>query len=143
MASIRNLFILETPYEEDKEEFYEFMENNVQEFFSDVGNTRYTVPYLLVKSTINKGRRNYKGAKHREVWLQVSSMINYIQSNSKYNNMHKSEIFMMIHHQAGGSYERLMNVIQKFLEEWYSHDLQFNILKYTAIKKQAQLGRFI
>lgn len=130
MASLRSIFTLETPYNEEKEQYIRFLNNNVSEFFSNVGTTRYKVSYLEVKSTINVGRVNYQGAKHRKLWKQLSNIISHNQTNTKYQNMHQAEIFKMIHDDANGSYGRLMNLVRKFIADFEDSDLQFNVVKY-------------
>ena len=143
MASIRSIFTLDTPYQEDAQKFISFLENNVPEFFSNVGGARYTVPHLLIRSTINEGRVNYQGAKHRKVWKDLANVINHIQPNTMYQNMHQAEIFKMIHDEAGGSYQRLINQIRKFITNFEDSDLQFNVVKYTYVDNYSKSGGYI
>lgn len=143
-TSIRNIFILETPYEEDKEEFYKFMEKNAKGFFSSVGNVRYRVDYLRVKSVINKGRKNNVGAKDRVRWQELASNLNYKQrSKNNYQNYHKSVITKMLIDQSGGSYIKLMNLIDQYLKDFHKNDWKFNVVKYTYQEQNKTSGNFV
>lgn len=143
MASIRSIFNVQSPYKEDREKFYEFMERHAKPFFSNVGDVRFDVQYLLVRSVINEGRADYKGAKHRKVWLQLSDILRMGQTNSKYYEYHKAVISKMIIDESRGSYERLMNLIQKFIKDFYNSNVQFNVVKYQYQDNRLRSGKFI
>lgn len=143
-TSIRNIFILETPYEEDKEEFYDFMEKNAKKFFSEVGNVRYRVDYLRVKSVINKGRVGNVGARDRDKWQRLALNLNYKQrSKNNYQNYHKSVIPKMLIDQSGGSYIRLMNLIDQYLKDFDNSEWRFNVVKYTYQEQNKTSGNFV
>lgn len=143
MASIENLFILETPYEEDKKEFYRFMNKHAQTFVSAMGNTRYRVPYLLVRSVVNDPKGTTKGAKHRYRWMWFSMILDtYDQPNSRYNNLHKMQICKMLIDESRGSYQRLMNLIKDFVDDFYNSDWQFNVVKYSYEDNYNRMGQY-
>lgn len=145
MASLNSIFSFGKGISrEEQQRFLKFIDNNVSELFSDVGNKRYHISNrLLVLSVINEGRVNYQGAKYRQIFKELSNSINTKQLNTKYQNLHMSEIFMMLHDSSNGSFRRLMNLVKKFLKNFEESDNEWNKVKYMYKENMESTGRFI
>lgn len=137
MASMEYIFNLITPYEEEKERFIKFMNDNAKDLFSNVGNVRFDVPHLQIRSIINAN------GKYAKLITELNHIMNMTQDNSRYSTMHKQEIALMLITESKGSFQRLMNKIKIFIVDFNKQDYQFNVVKYSYQNQFTKKGVYL
>lgn len=138
MASMESVFQLNTPYQDDKDQFYRFMNNNMEFLIPANMDINYEVDYLYVKSVINPAR-----GKALKTLLEFKQAFNHIQENTMYQNMHKSMILYMIHKESNGSFVKLINRLKKFINDFEYSDMQYNKVKYAYEANYLEKGRYL
>jgi len=109
-------------------QFERFIDNNIPELFSYFGqvNTRYTISWVQARSIINHG------GKIRDTLTQLANMIQTPSSNnSSYKNMHIANIFLTMHLEANGNFQKLINLIRDFLRQLPAEDYRYNVVWYA------------
>lgn len=109
-------------------QFERWIDNNVPELFSYFGQTNksYTMAWATVKGIVNADGR------YRRTLVQLANMIQVNPPNgSHYKDMHIANIFLTMHLNANGNFDRLMKQVRDFLVKLPSEDYQFNIVWYA------------